>query len=92
VNEKRNLVGKFERSEGSATVFCRKHKISSQSLRRWQRGREATKSAPESTPFVELEVASAKPERPHAEAEPAVELDLGSGMVLRIYRGHFQQR
>jgi transposase-like protein len=84
--EKRNLVRKFERGGASATDFCRKHEISCQSLRRWRRGWKEKEGEAESTSFVELEVESGKLEGPRAEAEPAVELELGGGIILRIYR------
>jgi transposase-like protein len=86
------LVRKFERSEGSATAFCRKHKLSSQSLRRWQRALQQTEPARESAQFLELEVEPQRPEPSRAGVQPAVELVLGGGMVLRIYRGHSQQQ
>ena len=83
---------KFERSGGSATAFCRKHELSCQSLHRWRREWKAAKGEAGSTPFVELEIASAKLERPRAEAERAAELDFGGGMILRIYREHCRER
>jgi len=85
-------VQKFERDGGSATAFCRKHKLSSQSLRRWRGSGQAQKAAAESMQFVELEVEAGKLEGRRPGAEPAVELVLGGGMVLRIYRGGSQQR
>jgi transposase-like protein len=90
--QKENLVRKFEDSESSATDFCREHRLSCQSLRRWRGGSKGSEGAAEPTSFVELEVEPGKLERPCCRTGPAVELVLGGGMVLRIFAPQPERR
>ncbi len=83
------VLAKFERWEGSAAAFCRKFRLSYQTLRGWQRSaarKPHTRETRETPGFVEVEL------RPRPAApievrgrEAVAELDLGSGVVLRVY-------
>ena len=83
--QKEDLVRKFERSGSSATDFCREHRLSCQSLRRWRGGSKGSEGAAETTSFLELEVEPGKLERLRSRTGPTVELVLGGGMVLRLF-------
>jgi hypothetical protein len=78
-------LAKFESGGVSAAAFCRKHGLSYQTFLGWRRGAAQRPRTAESTRFVEIELQSA-PAGPIAPSHKAVaELDLGQGVVLRIY-------
>lgn len=78
------LLVKFERWEGSAAAFCRKFRLSYQTLRGWQRSAARTPRTGETPAFVELELKT-RSAAPRACREAVAELALGSGVVLRVY-------
>ena len=68
----------FESEDVSAKEFCSNHELNYHQFLSWKRSQN-----PSSVDFVELEYAS-KP-APHAIANLLAELELGDGMVLRIF-------
>lgn len=85
-NEKQRarFLAKFDRWDGSAAGFCRKHGLSYQSFLNWRRS-GTRPGVEEPTRFVELELQSEPPSHLEARREALAELELGAGMVLRVY-------
>ncbi len=82
------LLARFERREGSAAAFCRKFRLSYQTLRGWQRAAAQSSQKVESPGFVEVELApqlSASVAPVEARRAPVAELELGAGIILRVY-------
>jgi transposase-like protein len=74
----------FEHTDQSAAAFCRQRGLSYQTLMNWRRS--AAANLPLSEPplaFLEFELGAPR-QRP-APAGPLVELELGGGIILRIY-------
>lgn len=86
--QRSGFLAKFERWEGSAAGFCRKHGISYQSLLNWRRSAPCRTKPEEPTRFVEFDLSS-EPVPPASpalrESEAVAELELGAGVVLRVY-------
>jgi hypothetical protein len=88
--QRSGFLAKFEHWEGSAAGFCRKHGLSYQSLLNWRRSAASRPRAEEPVGFVEFELCSEPaPPAPPAHSETrrgaVVELELGAGVVLRVY-------
>jgi transposase-like protein len=82
--EKSRIIREFQNHHGSTTDFCRIHGISSQTFANWRRRPEVSlASKPDTSEFFEFEI-GAKPDRLPA-SSPLVELELGAGMILRIF-------
>jgi transposase-like protein len=81
--QKRKLLAELSRSGGSARAFARERGLSYKTLLGWRRKREAGELA--AADFVELEVQPASEVPKRQAADPAVELILAGGSVLRIY-------
>ena len=81
--QKTALLAKFERWDGSAASFCRKQRLSYQTLRSWRL--RAQNKAIVATPaeFVEVEVELGQGVK--GVPKPVAELDLGAGVVLRVF-------
>jgi transposase-like protein len=79
------LLARFERWEGSAAAFCRKHGLSYQTLRGWRRSASANSPPVEAPRFVEIELRPEITAPSELRRQPVAELDLGAGVVLRVY-------
>jgi len=79
------LLEEFNASGLTRTAFCKKHKISTSSLYRWQL---FFASSPGDTDFIDvtqtLSDTSLPPAIQTSENKWQVELELGAGMVLRL--------
>ena len=82
--QRATLLAKFERWEGSAAAFCRKFRLSYQTLRGWQRSAARKPRTSETPAFVEVELIP-RSAAPRTRREAVAELELGSGVVLRVY-------
>ena len=83
--QKAGFLAKFERWEGSAAAFCRKQRLSCQTLRSWRLGAAKQVVAAKAPEFVEVELEVSRPRQTREGAEPVAELDLGAGVVLRVF-------
>ena len=87
--EKAGFLAKFERSKSNVATFCRENGLAYQTFLSWRRRRGTAPLAPavrSSGPeFVEVELAASAPLPGHGSGDPAVELILAGGSVLRIY-------
>ena len=99
------LLAKFERRDGSAAAFCRRHGVSSQTLRVWRRAKSKGRQSAQPMEFVEVELRPQDPKdggshanpacqgdlsrrsaaKTEAQRRPVAELDLGAGVVLRLF-------
>ena len=84
--QRAGLLARFESWEGSAAAFCRKHGLSYQTLRGGRRGAAGHSPPAEAPRFVEVELRSEVAAPPEERREPIAELELGAGVVLRVYR------
>ena len=78
-------MAKFERSGGSAAAFCREHGLAYQTLMAWRRKSKNQLPAGKEVEFVEVELQGSGQAPIQGGADPAVELVLAGGSVLRIY-------
>jgi transposase-like protein len=87
--ERDEYMEEFERGDASAAAFCREKGLAYQTFLNWRRRRTALALAevPESsaTEFVEVELPVSGRSVVPASMDPAVELVLAGGSVLRIY-------
>lgn len=83
--QKRSFLAKFEAWDGSAAAFCRKHRLSYQTLRAWRL--RAARPAEPAKPleFVEVEVVADRSGVMPGSAPPVAEIELGAGVVLRVF-------
>lgn len=91
---KTELLEKFASCGLNAAAFCRKHRLPYHSFLDWRReALSAAEQRDEAPKFAEIEIETteAGPASP-AGTGPSVELILGGGMVLRIYRAEAQRR
>jgi transposase-like protein len=86
--EKRKFLGEFERAGGSAAAFCREHGLAYQTLLAWRRKSKSELCAAKEVEFVEVEMQGSGQRAMQGGADPAVELVLAGGSVLRIYPSH----
>lgn len=82
-------MDEFERCGASAAAFCREKGLAYQTFLNWRR-RRTTLALAESLPaagteFVEVDLAAKDRTMAPAAADPAVELVLAGGSILRIY-------
>ena len=89
----RTLLTEFKASGLTQAVFCKKHRIAASSLYKWRKHFNQPPSSPE---FIELSepLSSGSPAQTHLPPQPScqtaeshdwqVELELGSGMILRL--------
>ena len=83
--QRTELLAKFGHWEGSAADFCRKHRLSYQTLRSWREAATKTAKVGGSPRFVEVEVLGGASGAREEGCRPVAELDLGAGVVLRVY-------
>ena len=81
--QKTALLAKFERWEGSAAAFCRKQRLSYQTLRGW---RMKKPTAVEASSFVEVELETSASRPVQGATALVAELELEAGVVLRVFR------
>ena len=81
--QKKKLLAELSRSGGSARAFARERGLCYKTLLSWRRKREAGELA--AADFVEVEVQGSERPAMRGGADPAVELVLAGGSVLRIY-------
>jgi transposase-like protein len=79
------LLAGFERWEGSAAAFCRRHGVSYQSLRGWRRTSAAGAAPVEAPRFLEVELRRGPVTPVESPRAPVAELELGLGVILRVY-------
>lgn len=87
--EKNRLLRKFEAGSQTAPEFCRSHQLSYKTFSSWRRfqAQKMTHTSTSTCEFIELELPPANPPKtPASHAIPQVELDLGQGVVLRIFQ------
>ena len=85
--EKARMIREFERHYGSMVDFCRQREISTQTFTNWRRQAEVSPVNIEEPPkFLEFELGATHDRKPNT--GPLVELELGGGMVLRIFPTH----
>ena len=81
-------MAEFERSGSSAAAFCREKGLAYQTFLNWRR-RSALSLAQEprtsESEFVEVELPASASTPGRGSADPAVELILAGGSILRIY-------
>ncbi len=80
--EKAGLLTEFEASGLSAIEFCRRENRRCQTFLNWRR-KAARENTPEAPAFIELPFAPA-PQPPDPAGALTVELEIRSGVVLRI--------
>ncbi len=80
--EKAGLLREFEASGLSAIEFCRRENLSYQTFLNWRR-KAARENSPAAPAFIELPF-SPGPPPPDPAGGLSVELELGSGVILRI--------
>ena len=83
-------MAEFERSGSSAAAFCREKGLAYQTFLNWRRkcdgGLALSRSArSEETEFVEVELPASDASPGRGTSDPAVELILAGGSILRIY-------
>lgn len=87
--ERADCLAEFERSGTSAAAFCREKGLCYQTFLNWRRRHGALSRAqatrPEEAEFVEVELPANASSPGCGSADPAVELILAGGSVLRIY-------
>ena len=85
-NQWKALLEEFNSSGLTKSAFCKKHRIATSSLYRWQR--LFAEQAGEITDFIDVtQPLSITPSPPPAHARDndwQVELELGAGVILRI--------
>ena len=88
--QRSGFLTKFECWDGSAAEFCRKHGLSYQSFLNWRRNAAAQPRTEEPPRFVEFDLSPepappAPPASRESRREAVAELELGAGVVLRVY-------
>lgn len=85
--EKAHIIREFEHPDGSTADFCRQHEISTQTFTNWRRQVQASLVSIDEPPkFLQFELGATHDQLPSS--GPLVELELGSGMVLRNFATH----
>ena len=87
-DEKTKFLTEFDQHGGSAAAFCREQGLTYQTFLGWRRGwdGESQPDRPmETAEFVEVELQPGNQAPGRSMVDPAVELVLGGGTVLRIY-------
>lgn len=87
--DKAGLLAQFERSGSTAAAFCRKKGLAYQTFLNWRRTRGAVAvghgAQGAEAEFEEVELPASDPRPRRVPGDPAVELILAGGSVLRIY-------
>jgi hypothetical protein len=78
--EWKKLIDAFDRSELSVPAFCDQHQLGYSTFRKWRRHLSKPLGAMPETPLIELT------RLPSPSPAWDVELELGSGVVLRVRR------
>ena len=85
------LLGEYTASGLTQTAFCKKHKIATSSLHKWRKKLSGQTESPGTEAFIDISepLAKARPQQvPSRTAQQwQVELELGSGVVLRVSAG-----
>lgn len=83
--QKGEFLAKFAASGMSAAAFCRRHGLPYQSFLRWQQTGAGGPAAAEPARFVEVELGPRHDAGAPGGRQPVAELELGAGVVLRVY-------
>jgi transposase-like protein len=86
--DKNRWLRMFQSSSQTAAEFCRSHQLSYQTFSRWKRLDSLKHQASgRSCEFIELELPTTPPlQSTVTHRLPHVELDLGQGVVVRIFQ------
>ncbi len=82
---RRELLEEFEASGLTAAAFCRAHGLGYQSFLSWRRASAKKSRTLEAPCFVEVELAPTAGSCSESQRQAVAELDLGTGVILRVY-------